>query len=72
MYVRSVDQGQIVEVSYGYSCEDSRAWKRVLDRSDRSVEWYVGEIDWDSEPEGVDRERVPCVVAWERVEVHEP
>jgi hypothetical protein len=70
MYVRPEDQGQMVEVSYGYS-SDGRAWKRVLDRSDRSEDWYVGDLDWDCEPEETNQDHIPCVVEWERVEVYE-
>lgn len=64
MYTRSCDAGQIVEVSYGYS-GDGYAWCCVRDNSDRSEQWYRGEIDWDREPEDeVDPERAPRVVEW--------
>lgn len=64
MYVRPVDQGQIVEVSYGYDY-DGYAYRRTLDRSDRSEVWKRGELDWDREPEETDQNHVPCVVSWE-------
>lgn len=63
-------QGQIVEVSYGEDHAGS-AFKRVFDRSDRSTNYYVAEIDecgcasecdcWDPanyEPEGFSWVRV--------------
>ena len=62
-YTRQQDQGQIVEVSYGYDCSGN-AYRRTIDRSDGSVTWERGELDWDREPEGVDTEHVPCVVEW--------
>jgi hypothetical protein len=73
-YIRPVDQGQIVEVQYGYSC-NGMAWKRVTDRSlpqgnPERVAWYCGDLDWDREPEGVDQNRVPCVEEWEQVKVN--
>jgi len=67
MYVRPVDQGQIIEVSYGYD-SDGNAYRRTNDRSDGSVTWERGELDWDREPEGTDQNHVPCVVAWEPCE----
>ena len=63
MYVRPVDAGQIVEVSYGYDSAGG-AYKRVHDRSDGSTEWYHGDLDWNREPEGVDQDRAPCVHEW--------
>ena len=63
MYTRPVDQGQIVEVSYGYDSEGG-AYRRTTDRSDGSVTWERGELDWDREPEGVDTDRIPCVDEW--------
>jgi hypothetical protein len=65
MYTRRIDQGQAVEVSYGYGY-DGTAYCRTHDRSDGSVVWQRGVIDWDREPEGVDYDRVPCVESWER------
>lgn len=68
MYVRPIDQGQIVEVSYGYDHEGG-AYRRTLDRSDGSVEWDHGTLDWDHEPEGdTDQNHVPCVESWEPCE----
>lgn len=64
MYTRPVDQGQIVEISYGYDSEGG-AYSRAFDASDRTEAWAYGEIDWDREPEGVDQNRVPCVTGWE-------
>lgn len=63
MYTRGEDQGQIVEVSYGYDSEGG-AYRRTTDRSDGSVTWEHGDLDWNREPEGTDNERAPCVVAW--------
>lgn len=63
MHTPSKNQGQIVEVSYGYG-SDGTAYKRVHDRSDRSTQWYRGELDWDREPEHEDHEAAPCVLAW--------
>jgi hypothetical protein len=67
MYARPVDKGQIVEVSYGYDYEGG-AYRRTLDRSDRSVSWEHGELDWDREPEHEDHDRIPCVLSWETCE----
>lgn len=63
MYTRPVDQGQIVEVSYGYD-ESGYAYRRTHDRSDGSIAWERGQIDWDREPEETSNDHVPCVVAW--------
>mgnify|MGYP005609140959 CR=1 FL=1 len=70
MYVRPVDQGQTVEIAYGYD-SSSGAYKRVTDRgkppgSNDRVVWYYGDLDWDLEPEGEDQGREPCVVDWVR------
>lgn len=64
MYTRPIDQGQMVEVSYGYS-SDGYAYRRTTDRSDGSVSWECGELDWEREPEGIDENRSPRVVGWE-------
>lgn len=37
------NQGQIVEVSYGW--QNGRLYQRVHDRSDRSTSWYVADRD---------------------------
>ena len=63
MYTRPQDQGQMIETSYGYG-GDGIAYKRVHDRSDRSTQWYCGDLDWDREPEHEDHDRAPCVLAW--------
>jgi hypothetical protein len=68
LYTRRVDQGQAVEVSYGYDTKGS-AYKRVVDQgepleSPDRVRWWRGEIDWDHEPEGIDYDRAPCVKEW--------
>lgn len=60
LYTRRQDQGQIVEVSYGYS--DGQAYRRIHDRSDRTTTWYCGDIDWDREPEHEDHDCEPCIV----------
>lgn len=39
MHVPPENQGQIVEVSYGW--RDDRLYRRVLDKSDRSEAWAV-------------------------------
>jgi len=63
MYTLLKDQGQVVEVSYGYG-GDGTAYRRRHDRSDGSTTWEVGDLDWDLEPEGVSTERIPCVIEW--------
>ena len=64
MYTRQEDQGQIVEISYGYGY-DGTAYRRTFDRSDRSETWESGELDWDEEPEGdAGPDHVPCVLEW--------
>ena len=63
MYTRPVDQGQIVEVSYGYDSIGG-AYRRTFDKSDNSELWSYGVVDWDKEPEGIDYNRVPCVIDW--------
>jgi len=70
MYTRPVDQGQIVEVSYGYGC-GGYAYRHTLDRSDGSGTWERGEVDWDREPlvEETDENHVPCVTQWDECEV---
>jgi hypothetical protein len=62
-YVRGQDRGQIVEVAYCYG-HNGTAYKRVTDRSDLTVAYYVGDLDWEAEPEGVNPERAPCVDGW--------
>lgn len=59
MYTRRADQGQAVEVSYGFA--GGQAVERVHDRSDRTTTWYLGEVDWDREPEHEDTDHVPCI-----------
>lgn len=72
MYIRPIDQGQVVEIAYGYG-SDGRAYKRVTDRSepfdspDRE-KWYSGMINWDEEPEHEDDDRIPCVHEWRSCE----
>jgi hypothetical protein len=63
MYVRPEDQGQIVEVSYGYAY-DQYAYCCTYDRSDGSESWQHGLIDWDREPEDTGHDHIPCVVQW--------
>ena len=68
LYTRPQDQGQIVEVSYGY---DSRgnAYRRTVDRSDRSESWECGKLDWDREPEGdAGQDHIPCMISWQPCE----
>jgi hypothetical protein len=63
MYVRPVDAGQIVEVSYGFDGEGG-AYRRTHDRSDGSTIWAHGQLDWLREPEGTDVNRAPAVIRW--------
>lgn len=46
MHTPPENQGQIVEVSYGWSVSiPGTLYKRVHDRSDRSTQWYVASND---------------------------
>lgn len=44
MYIRRVDQDQMVETSYGYDRRGLYAYRRT--RTERSVKWWRGKIDW--------------------------
>ena len=60
MHTPAANQGQMVEVSYGWC--DGALYRRITDRSDRSVSWARADDDeaaveaessiglWDAEP----------------------
>lgn len=66
------NQGQIVEVSYA-GLYDGRVLRRTLDRSDRSVQFAVADLDLDTDdglgaPPGLNGE--PAVESdWEAVRI---
>jgi len=62
MYTRQKDQGQMVEISYGISGD--YAYRKHFDRSNRTEKWFVGEIDWDKQPEYEDHNTAPAVFEW--------
>lgn len=61
MYPPGKNQGQMVEISYGWG-DGGSLYMRIFDRSDRSVRWFVADDEevaslsedelslWDDEP----------------------
>lgn len=63
-YMRPEDQGQMIEVSYAYDGAGN-AYRRTHDRSDGSISYEVGELDWECEPIGEPSpDHEPQVIAW--------
>jgi hypothetical protein len=46
MHIPPCCSGQIIEVSYGCDC-NGNVFKRVLDRSDGTVDWYTSSNDYE-------------------------
>jgi hypothetical protein len=64
LYMRRIDQGQIVEVAYGY--HEGRAYRRTVDQGEPfgspwRETWCCADIDWDREPDHEDHDREPCI-----------
>lgn len=66
MYTPMENQGQIVEISYGW--DDGIVYMRMHDLSNGITRWYRADPDWDRESaETIIYEREPYIIGeWER------